>query len=164
MLRAVMCATGPEQMLADSAFAVDQEPPWSAWRDTALLLLAEADLLAGHLDEAARVFAESSDLGARLGNTDTIVCGEAELCLLAMDRQEWDAAEHHIRLALSTIEEHRMHDYVVSVLAFAAAARLALRRGDREEADRQTRAGDARPTVVHVRRSRGSPSGCGCSW
>ena len=39
MLRAVMCAAGPEQMLADASFAVDQEPPWSPWRDTALCFL-----------------------------------------------------------------------------------------------------------------------------
>jgi LuxR family maltose regulon positive regulatory protein len=40
MLRALMCAAGPEQMVADASFAVVQEPPWSAWRDTALCLCA----------------------------------------------------------------------------------------------------------------------------
>ena len=37
MLRAVMCPAGPEQMMADASFAVAQEPPWSPWRDTALV-------------------------------------------------------------------------------------------------------------------------------
>ena len=36
MLRAVMCAAGPEQMMANVTFALAHEPPWSPWRDTAL--------------------------------------------------------------------------------------------------------------------------------
>ncbi len=151
MLRAVMCAAGPEQMLADSAFAVDQEPRWSPWRDTALLLLAEADLLAGDPAHAAGVFVETSDSATQLGNTDTIVCGQAELALLAMDREEWEQAEGHLRSALATIDKNRMHDYVVSVIAFAAAARLALHRGDKEDANRQiARAMRGRPTCTYV--------------
>jgi LuxR family maltose regulon positive regulatory protein len=44
-----------------------------------------------------------------------------------------------------------MHDYAASVLAFAAAARLALHRGDLKETDRQfTRAMRARPTCTFV--------------
>ncbi len=44
-----------------------------------------------------------------------------------------------------------MDDYAVSVLAFAAAARLALHRGDQEEAERQlTRAMRARPSCTYV--------------
>lgn len=36
MLHGVLCANGPETMLADASFAVAQEPSWSPWRDTAL--------------------------------------------------------------------------------------------------------------------------------
>ena len=46
------------------------------------------------------MFVESSSSAAQLGNTDTIVCGEAELALMAMDRQEWDQAEQHYGLPL----------------------------------------------------------------
>ncbi len=42
MLRAVMCPSGPEQMLADATDAAAQEPPWSPWLDTALCEMAEA--------------------------------------------------------------------------------------------------------------------------
>ena len=42
MLRAAMCAAGPEAMLADATFAVAQEAPGSPWRDTALWQTAEA--------------------------------------------------------------------------------------------------------------------------
>ena len=62
MLRAVICAAGPEQMMTDASFAVAQEPPWSVWRDTALCFLAEAHLLTGDVDQAKALFEESSTL------------------------------------------------------------------------------------------------------
>ena len=52
MLRALMCAHGPQRMMSDASLAVAQEPPWSAWRDTALLLSAEAHLLTGDTVQA----------------------------------------------------------------------------------------------------------------
>ncbi len=151
MLRAVMCAAGPERMLSDARFAVAEEPSWSPWRDTALVLLGEAHLLAGDHDLAVAPFAESSALGATLGNTDTIVLGESELGLLAMDGGRWAEADEHVRLALGTIDEYRMHDYAVSALSFAAAARLALHHGDRDATNRQlARAMRARPACTHA--------------
>ena len=151
MLRAVMCANGVEQMVADATLAVREETPWSPWRDTALLLLAEADLLVGDAEQAATLFAETSSLAAELGNTDTIVTGESELGLLAMDRQEWEEAAGHVARALATVEEHRMHDYVVSMLAFAAAARIALHRGDLAGANQHlARAMRGRPSCTYA--------------
>ena len=151
MFRAVMCAGGPEQMMTDARFAVDAEPPWSPWRDTALLLLAEALLLLGDVDHALPVFEETSSVAAQLGNTDTVVDSESELALFAMDRGEWADAVRHMEVALTTVEDNRMDDYPTSVLAFGAAARLALHRGDHQEAQRQlTRAMRARPSCSYV--------------
>ena len=151
MLRAVLCADGPDFMTADAEYAVGEEPPWSQWRDTALLLLAEARSLSGDLDDAAALFAESASLGTRLGNTDTVVAGGAELAMLLMDLGRWDEARGSLTPALSAIDEHRMDDYVVSALAFAAAARLALHQGDLEGTNRQlTRAMRTRPTCTYV--------------
>ncbi len=149
MLRAMMCANGPDQMMTDASLAVAQEPPWSSWRDTALCTLAEAHLLTGDIDRAAALFTETSTLGASLGNTDTIVDSEAELAVLALDRGRWTQAAEHLKPALAITDEHRMHDYATSVLAFAGAARLAIHHGDLKEADRQlTRAMRARPSVT----------------
>ena len=68
-----------------------------------------------------------------------------------MDRGQWAEAAEHLELALAAIDEHRMHDYATSVLAFAAAARLAVHRGDLKEANRQlTRAMRARPSCTFV--------------
>ena len=90
-------------------------------------------------------------MAATLGNVDTIILSRAELAVLAMDGGRWAEAAEHLQLALATVDEYRLHDYALSVLAFAAAARLAVHRGDREEADRQlARAMRARPSCTFV--------------
>ena len=81
MLRAVMCAAGPEQMMTEASFALAQEPPWSPWRDTALCLCAEAHLLTGNVDRACVLFAESSSAAAAVANADSFVLSESELAL-----------------------------------------------------------------------------------
>ena len=151
MLRAAICSTGPEQMMADASLAVAAEATWSPWRDTALYLLGEAHLLAGDLEQAIAAFEESSALGAALGNTDNLVLSESELAVLTMDRGRWAAADEHLERALAAIDEHGMHDYPTSVLAFAEAARLALHQGNRKQMDRElTRAMRARPSLTYV--------------
>jgi LuxR family maltose regulon positive regulatory protein len=130
MLRAAMCASGPDAMLSEAELAVALEPAWSTWRDNAVWLLAEALLLRGSADEARDLLAEAAQLAARLNNGDRIVVCVAELALLAMDRGSWEQAAEHVRVALVAIDEHRMQDHAFSPLAFLAAARLALRRGD----------------------------------
>jgi LuxR family maltose regulon positive regulatory protein len=146
MLRAAFCPAGPEQMLSDASLAVAQEPAWSPWRDTALVMLAEAYLLAGDVDQAARRFVETSGVGA---TTDNLVVSEAELALLDMDGGRWAEASDHVVLALATIDEARMHDYATSMLAFAVAARLAVHRGDLTEANtRLTQAMRTRPSCT----------------
>ncbi len=149
MLKALLCRAGPEQMAADATSAAAQEPPWSAWRAVALALSAEAQLLLADTDQATRLFTEASTAAAQLGNVNTFILSHAELAVLAMDRGRWEEASQHLELALGTIEEHSVHDYAMSVPAFGAAARLAVHRGDRKEADRQlTQAMRARPTCT----------------
>ena len=149
MLRAMMCAAGPGQMLADASVAFTQEPPWSPWRDTALDLYAEAHLLNGDIDQASTLFREASAAAATLGNTDPRVVAEAELALLAMDRGRWAEAAAHTEIALAGIDDRQMHDYPTAVLAFAAAARLAVHTGDTNDTNRQlTLAMRARPSLT----------------
>ena len=138
-------------MMVDANLAMAQEPSWSPWRDTALVLSAHAHLLAADVDEATVLFTEGVAIGAELGNTDTVVDGEAELALLAMDQGRWTEAAERVERALAVIDELRMYDYAVSVLAFAVAARIAVHQGDLEEADRQlTRAMRSRPSCTFV--------------
>jgi LuxR family transcriptional regulator, maltose regulon positive regulatory protein len=151
MLRAMVCAAGPERAMADAAFAVASEPTWSPWRNQALALLGEALLLAGDVDQAEAAFAECSVAAAARGNTSVLVVSESELAVLAMDHGRWAEAADHVQTALETIERHRMHDYATAVLAFAEASRLAVHRGDLADAHRQlTRAMRARPACTYA--------------
>ncbi len=151
MFRAAMCASGPEQMLADGTFATAAEPTWSPWRDTALCMLAEALLLVGDNEQAAVAFTEASELAAEMANNDSLVDSEAELAVLAMDGGRWAQAAEHLDRALAVVDQYRMYDYPTSGLAFAGAARLALHRGDRVEVNRQlTQAMRCRPTLTYV--------------
>jgi LuxR family transcriptional regulator, maltose regulon positive regulatory protein len=131
--------------MIDASLAVAQEPPWSVWRDAALWSYANAHLLTGDVDRAGVLFAEAGAAAAMYSNAEVLVLSESELALLAMDRARWVEVAEHIEVALAAIEEYRMHDYVASLLAFAGAARLAVQRGDLNEAHRQlTRAMRAR--------------------
>ncbi len=151
LLRAGLCASGPEQMMADAAFSLAQEPAWSPWRDTALWLLAESHLLAGHPDEAREAFGAASTAAAGMSSWDTIPVCEAQVAWLAMDRGEWDEATGRLDIALGTIDAQRLHGYVSSLTAFAGAARLSLHQGDVKEARRQLgRAMRARPAATYL--------------
>ena len=151
MLRAIMCGAGPERAMADAAFAVASEPTWSPWRDQALALLGEAHLLAGDTAQARVVFAECSATAASRGNIDVLILSESELAVVAIDHGRWAEADDHVQTALAAIKRQHMDDYATAVLAFAAAARLAVHRGDLADAGRQlTRAMRARPTCTYA--------------
>jgi LuxR family transcriptional regulator, maltose regulon positive regulatory protein len=151
MVRAAMCATGPESMMGDATFAVVQEPASSPWRDTALWLFAEAHLLAGHVDEARAAFIEASAAAAAMSNFATIPTCESQLAWLAMDRGDWEEAAVRLEHARAVVDANRMHDYASCVPTFAAAARLSLRHGDLKEAHQQlSRAIRARPVVTYL--------------
>jgi LuxR family maltose regulon positive regulatory protein len=110
------------------------------------MMLAEAYLLAGDADLATAWFLEAVALDAL---SDNRVISEAELALLGMDGGRWAEASDHVKRALDMIDQARMHDYATSVLAFAVAARLAVHRGDLNEATaRLTQAMRARPSCT----------------
>ena len=151
MLRALMCPAGPRQMATDATYAAAAEPPWSPWHAVALCLFAEAQLLLGDTERATALFEETCAVAADLGNVSSVVVSRSELAGLAMDRGRWPEATEHLRLALDTVDESRLHDYPLSAPAFVAAARLAVHRGDPDEVDRQLGAGHAGPAVLHLR-------------
>jgi LuxR family maltose regulon positive regulatory protein len=149
MLRAGLCASGPEQMTADAAFAVAHEPAFSPWRADALWMLGEAHLLAGHPGEARAAFAEGSATAAALHIPAAITLCESQLAQLAMDDGDWQEAASRLELALATIDENRMHEYVYSIPAFAGAARLSLHHSDLNGTSRQlTQAMGALPSAT----------------
>jgi len=151
MVIGAMCRGGPQQMVTDADLAIAQEPRTSPWRDTALLVGGEAQLLAGDENRASVLFAECSALARVMRNTDNFVLAESELASLAMNRGHWAEAAGHGDLALAAVEEYGMQDYPISLPAFTAAARMCLHRGELKEANRQlTRAMRLRPSATYA--------------
>jgi LuxR family transcriptional regulator, maltose regulon positive regulatory protein len=151
IMRSAMCASGPEAMMADAAFAVAQEPASSPWRPMALYLLGEAHLVAGQLDQASSLLTDASTVAVLVENTDALVICDSQLASLAMDRGQWEEAAGRLERTLAVIDEHGMHDYVYCLLAFAAAARLAIHRGDLTEARYQlAQAMRSRPSATYL--------------
>ncbi|RXZ51270.1 LuxR family transcriptional regulator [Agromyces fucosus] len=136
MLRAAMCADGPEAALADAAFAVANEPTWGPWRALALQLYGSICLLVGDVDSARGAFAETSALAPSSGNTGALLLAEAESAILAIEAGHWRAAEEHARVALDAIDANHMEGYSTSALALAVAARIAIHAGDGDRAER----------------------------
>jgi len=151
MIRSLMCAGGPAQAMADAAIAVAEEPAWSLWRDAALVLSAVASMLAGDADTARTLFTEAASVAAAAANTDSLVISESELAVLAMDDGHWVQAAGRLDTPLAAIDEHGVHDYAFSLLAFAAAARLAVQHGDLALAQRRlAQAMRARPSCTFL--------------
>ena len=146
----VHVSAGAEQTLADARLAVAQEPAWSAWRDTAVGTLGLALLLTDDVGRG-RTLSSSRRLRwpRRLGNTDTLAIARPSsrsspwIGLIGLRPPDtWSARSRRSKSS-------GMHDYATSLLAFAAAARLAVHRGDSNEAERQlTRAMRARPSCT----------------
>ena len=151
MMRSFMCPAGPEQCLVDAEFALAAEPSWSPWRDLALAVAGEALLLAGDDEAADARFAEASALARAAGNWEIMAIADAERALLAMDHGSWQLAAQLVDHTSSAIDAQGMHDYAAVSLAFAAAARLALHRGDRTWARREVaRAMRARAICTYI--------------
>ncbi|HEY6934380.1 MAG TPA: LuxR C-terminal-related transcriptional regulator [Marmoricola sp.] len=136
MLRALLCADGPEQMLADARFALEQEPEWSPGRTTALWLCGEAWLLAGRHHEARIALLDASATATR-DSPDMAVSCCSELALLAMDGGDWREAAAQLRIARTLTGELELPHYSMTALALTAAARLAVHRGDLHGARRE---------------------------
>ena len=150
MFRAAFCSAGPEHMMSDASFAVAQEPPDSPWLNTAVYLLAEAHLLTGDVDQAAALFDRSVDARhrdvecrhrrAQRGRARDLGDGPRE-----MDGggRAHEPRAHHDRGA----SDGR---HALSVLAFAAGARLALHHGDLKQVNCPADAGDAGQALVQL--------------
>ena len=148
MLRAVMCAAGPEQMMADASFAVDQGAAVEPVARHRALLCAEAHLLAGD-STGPRRCSRRRPRGGRACPTPTRRprrvrargVGHGSRAMGGGGRASGAGTRRHRRASNARLRPR--------VLAFAGAARLAVHRGDLDEANRQlARAMRARPAFT----------------
>jgi LuxR family maltose regulon positive regulatory protein len=136
VLRAAMCADGPEQMLADTESALDELSPDHPWHPWALVVNGTAHLLLGEEERADRALAKAAEASDRLGRAESRSLALSERSLLAAARDD-DEAETFALQAHRLIEDGELDAYATSALDLAATARALLRHGRWDEARRQ---------------------------
>jgi len=136
VLRAAMCADGPERMLANTESALAELPPEHPWHPWALVVNGAAHMLLGEDDRADRVLATAAEASDRLGRAESRALALSERSLLAA-RHDEEEAETLALEARRLIEGGELDAYATSALDLAATARALLRHGQWDEARRQ---------------------------
>jgi LuxR family transcriptional regulator, maltose regulon positive regulatory protein len=136
VLRAAMCADGPERMLADTESALAELSPDHPWHPWALVVNGTAHLLLGEGERADRALAKAAEASNRLGRAESRSLALSERSLLATARDD-DEAETLALEAHRLIEDGELDAYATSALDLAATARALLRHGRWDEARRQ---------------------------
>ena len=134
LLRGLRCYRGVARMRADAEVAVETLARSSQFRPTATLVLAVSHLLAGAVDPADDLLADSVDEGLELRAPEPATVALGERASIAIDRGAWVQAEEYVDRMLNVIRRSRMEEYPTSAFGYALAARVALRRGEAERA------------------------------
>jgi LuxR family transcriptional regulator, maltose regulon positive regulatory protein len=151
MVRALLCRHGVEQMRADAEAAGEGLAPSSPWCPVALLLQGAGLLLSSEVEESEAILARAGEQAASSGAVYAGVVAHAELALLALERDDVDAAEAHVFESRSFVGEEHIGDYVPTALLLAASAQVAVRRGAGPQAKRDlTLAQRLRPQLTHA--------------
>jgi LuxR family transcriptional regulator, maltose regulon positive regulatory protein len=151
MVRALLCRHGAKQMRADAEAAGEGLSRSSPWRPAALLLQGVGALLSAEGEEAEAIFARAADLAAGSGAVYVGVVAHSELALLALGREDVDAAEEHVRESRSFVGDELIGEYVPTALLLAASAQVALRHGAGPRARLElTLAQRLRPQLTHA--------------
>jgi LuxR family maltose regulon positive regulatory protein len=136
LVRACMGKSGLQAAVADAKEAVDLEPAWSPWRPTCLSVYGSVLAVAGDLDQADEVLRETIAVAPGMGAFPALVTASAGRALLAIERDDWLAADALVREGLRFASHAAYsHDVTESFLA-AVAARVAVRRNRLDEARR----------------------------
>ena len=133
-LRAYTCRDGIDTMLADAEQALEQLGPDGWWRPTAQFAVGVAHLLLGDDERAREAFAVTSELSKAAEAFEEEIAALAELAFVAIDAGAWGEAAIHAARAVAVVERTGLDDYIVSGLALAAAARIAIHHGDVKQA------------------------------
>jgi LuxR family maltose regulon positive regulatory protein len=128
MLRAVMVRRGPDDAVANAAFAVGSEGPGSPWRTLACEALALGHVLRGEVAAADAVLAAAVEAAPGAGSYAFYAL--ALRASLAMARLDWDAAARYARQSHDRFALMQFDAVASSVLVHAVAARVAIHHGD----------------------------------
>jgi len=150
-LRANLCRHGPATMRRDAAEALEGFSATSPYRATMLHTEGLSYLLEGDLEQADASFAHAYDLAVSLETWPVVAMVIAEQFQIAVERDEWAAAESLVKRALEVVTRGPYDDYWTSALVFASAARAAAHRGDMREArEHAQRGARLRPLLTYA--------------
>jgi LuxR family maltose regulon positive regulatory protein len=149
MLRAIMGRRGPEDALANAAFAVSQEEPGSRWRGVALFLLGSAHMQRGDVGAADAAFRDSAAAAPAVGGASPIAV--AKRSSIAIGRGDWRAAEAFARESRKILIDAHLDELVSAIVVYAVGARVAFHRGDVADGRQDlVRAQLVRPLASHA--------------
>jgi LuxR family maltose regulon positive regulatory protein len=120
-------------MLGDAQLAFDLEPPGSAWRPAAALLLGCARSLNGLRREAVWPLELAASLAEQL-QPSTAYFALAQRALVAAEEDDWEVAQRCADDSVRLMRQSRLERAAPSVLTHVVAAWTAVHRGDREVA------------------------------
>jgi LuxR family maltose regulon positive regulatory protein len=129
-LRALLCRDGVEAMRRDARTALAGLHPASPHRAAALHAEGMSFLLEGAPERADAGFAHAVDAGVSADTGPSVALVLAGRGLVAVERDDWAAAEALASEAAAIMRGGDFDDYWTSALVYAWFARLALRRGD----------------------------------
>ena len=147
ILRAIMCRNGPRDMLANASLAVSLEGPASPWRSHALQMQAAAYLLLGDRARASSILDESIRVAFATGAPGVLTLTIRAALLLR--EGAFSDAERLIVDAVARTSAARLEGSAQALAVNAMAARIAIQRGDLDDArDALVRAQLLRPLVT----------------
>jgi LuxR family maltose regulon positive regulatory protein len=150
-LRANLCRDGSVTMRRDSAAAFEGLSPASPYRATMLHTQGLSYLLEGDLENADAFFAHAYDLAVSYDTPPLAALVLAEQCLVAIERDDWIAADAFARRSHEIIASGPYDGYWSSALVNAVAAHTAAHRGDAREAGQYlARATRLRPLLTYA--------------
>jgi LuxR family maltose regulon positive regulatory protein len=136
--RAALMPDGVDGMLVDAERAVELEPPGSDWHTMASLLLGVAHMLRGERNEAAQALTQAALFG-RAEQRPGASFALGLHSLMAADAGDWGTAAACARDARRLVDAANLWGNLTSLPAYAAAARVALHRGETQRALNETR-------------------------
>jgi LuxR family maltose regulon positive regulatory protein len=134
VLRAGMCRDGVPKMLEDAERALNDLPPRSLARASALTVQGAAYILLGQAERGDEILQHAADEAERVGATATRVVAISERSLVASARGDSLGAEALATEASRLVDSANLDGYVTSAMALATSARAQLRHGSWDSA------------------------------
>jgi LuxR family maltose regulon positive regulatory protein len=150
-LRSLLAADGVARMRADAQAAWQGLDPRSPYRPPMLFTEGLSYMLENDPGRADPILAAAVDAADSAGAAPLTAVVLTERAMLAAGQRRWPDVDDHTNRAVAILSEGRFDEYWTSALVYAWAARVALRRGDVEQARTWLdRSAALRPLLTHV--------------